>query len=97
MGFREVALIGADHSFATKGPANKEVASRDKDLSHFDPRYFSGGAKWHLPDLPLSELAYSMARDAYEAAGRRIANATEGGQLEIFERQSLSDFVAEPS
>jgi hypothetical protein len=97
MGFKEVALIGADHSFATKVPANKEVASGDKDLSHFDPRYFSGGMKWHLPDLPQSELAYSMARDAYEAAGRRIVNATEGGQLEIFERQSLAEFVAEPS
>jgi hypothetical protein len=97
MGFSEVALIGADHSFATKGPANKEVASGDNDLSHFDPRYFSGGVKWHLPDLPQSELGYSMARDAYEAAGRRIVNATEGGQLEIFERQSLSEFVAEPS
>jgi hypothetical protein len=94
MGFRQVALIGADHDFAVKGPANKKVVSGDKDFSHFDPNYFSGGEKWQLPDLYQSEIAYTMARQVYEVFGGRIVNATEGGKLEVYERMKLEDFIS---
>lgn len=93
MGFRDVALVGADHNFATKGPANKLVFAGDKDESHFDPRYFAGGVPWQLPDLFQSELAYTQARDVFAAFGGRVVNATEGGKLEIFERICLKDFL----
>jgi hypothetical protein len=93
MGFREVALVGADHTFATKGPANKTVVSGEKDESHFDPNYFAGGVQWQLPDLFQSEVAYTMARDMYAAFGGRVVNATEGGKLEVFERQPLLSFL----
>jgi hypothetical protein len=33
------------------------------------------------------------ARNMYEAAGRRIVNCTEGGKLDIFERQPLAQFL----
>jgi hypothetical protein len=93
MGFREVALVGADHNFASKGPANKTVVSGAKDESHFDPNYFAGGMKWQLPDLFQSEVSYTMARDMFAAHGRNIVNCTEGGQLEVFDRQSLHSFM----
>ena len=93
MGFKEIALIGCDHNFATQGIANKEVISGHTDPNHFDPNYFSGGVKWHLPDLLNSEVYYSLARDVYEQAGRKIYNATDGGKLEIYERISLIDFL----
>ena len=93
MGFRHVALVGADHTFATKGAANKTVVSGDKDESHFDPNYFAGGMQWQLPDLFQSEVAYTMARDVYAAFGGAIVNATEGGKLEVFERHSFSAFL----
>ncbi len=93
MGFRQVALVGADHSFATKGPANQTVVSGAKDDSHFDPNYFAGGVQWQLPDLFQSEVAYTMARDMYAAHGGAVLNATEGGLLEVFERRSLADFL----
>ncbi len=92
-GFQEVALVGCDHNFATKGPANKEVVAEESDPNHFDPNYFAGGVKWHLPDLAESEGVYLIARNTFEAAGRRVVNATEGGKLEIFERQSLKTFL----
>ncbi|WP_457618567.1 6-hydroxymethylpterin diphosphokinase MptE-like protein [Lutibacter sp.] len=95
MGFKEVALIGADHNFAVKGPANKTVVSGDKDESHFDPNYFAGGVKWQLPDLFQSEVSYMMAKQVYEAFDRKVVNATEGGCLEIFPKISLDEFVAE--
>jgi len=93
MGFRQVALVGADHNFATKGAANKTVVSGEKDESHFDPSYFAGGMKWQLPDLFQSEVAYTMARDMYAAYGGSVVNATEGGKLEVFERRSFSTFL----
>ena len=95
MGFRQVALVGADHTFATKGAANKTVVSGAKDESHFDPNYFSGGMQWQLPDLFQSEVAYTMARDMYAAYGGRVVNATEGGELEVFDRRELSGFLAQ--
>lgn len=93
MGFKEVALIGCDHNFASAGHANQAVVSGEKDLSHFDPKYFSGGVKWQLPDLIQSEVFYTLAREVFQAHGRKIVNATEGGQLHLFERQRLEEFI----
>lgn len=93
MGFREVALVGCDHSFSSKGPPNEVVTAGEKDPDHFDPNYFAGGVKWQLPDLVQSEAAYVLARDTYEAFGRRIVNATEGGALEVFPRTGLAEFL----
>ncbi|HEY8722923.1 MAG TPA: hypothetical protein VIL92_03560 [Gaiellaceae bacterium] len=88
LGFDEVILIGVDHFFATPGPPNELVVSDAPDPNHFDPTYFGPGARWNLPDLATSEVAYTMARRAYESAGRQIINATAGGALEVFERRS---------
>ena len=93
MGFKKVALVGCDHSFATKGPANKTVIAGERDLSHFDHNYFAGGVKWQLPDLSQSELHYEIARDIFERHGRKIVNCTDGGKLEVFTRQPLSEFL----
>ena len=90
----DLALVGCDHSFSTKGPSNMAVESGKKDESHFDPRYFSGGMKWQLPDLAASEYHYSMAREVYSESGGQITNCTEGGELEIFQRQSLDAWLA---
>ncbi len=89
MGFREVVLVGVDHRFAAKGPANKLVVSAEPDQSHFDPRYFGPGFKWQLPDLETSEIAYEMAKNAYEKDGRSIVDATVDGDLQIFPKTSL--------
>lgn len=92
MGFKEVALVGCDHFFATKGPANKTVIGGKEDPDHFDSNYFAG-FKWQLPDLAKSELYYEIARDTFARHGRKIVNCTEGGKLEIFPRKSLSEFL----
>jgi hypothetical protein len=94
MGFSEVALVGCDHSFSQKGPANLAVVSGERDADHFDPNYFAGGVKWQLPDLAQSEASYLMAREVFEASGRRIVNCTDGGNLEVYVRQRLEDFLA---
>ncbi len=93
MGFRSVALVGCDHSFATKGPANATVAAEQNDPNHFDPTYFSKGVTWQLPDLARSELHYAIARDVFEKHDRRIVNCTDGGKLELFDRMPLDEFL----
>jgi hypothetical protein len=97
LGFHRVGLIGCDHNFTTKGPANKVVVAGDRDDNHFDSNYFAGGVRWQLPDLAESEIAYIRAREAFSAAGRTLMNCTEGGRLEIFERQILADFLKDES
>jgi len=84
MGFSDAILIGVDHSFVTQGPANQAVVSQGDDPNHFASNYFGPGFKWQLPDLEGSERAYRLAKLAYEAAGRRVVDATLGGKLTVF-------------
>ncbi len=83
-GFSEAILIGVDHSFATKGKPNATITSEGDDPNHFSPKYFGKGFRWQLPDLETSEIAYKMARSAFEADGRKVIDATVGGKLTVF-------------
>ncbi len=97
MGFDEVILIGVDHNFTTQGPPNQEVVSQGEDPNHFLPNYFGKGFRWQLPDLETSEKAYRMAREAFEAAGRRVVDATIGGKLQVFPKVAYASlFSGEP-
>jgi hypothetical protein len=94
LGFREVVLVGVDHSFATAGPPNQLVTSRGADQNHFDPNYFGPGVKWQLPDLEVSERAYRLARDRFMADGRTILDATVGGKLTVFPKVDFESVTA---
>ncbi|MCK8492775.1 DUF115 domain-containing protein [Spirosoma sp. RP8] len=93
MGFSEVAIIGCDHHFETKGISNKTAIAGETDPNHFHPKYFADGVKWDLPDLLGSEYHYDLADKVYKHFGRKIVNCTEGGKLEVFERMKLNDFI----
>ena len=93
MGFKNVALVGCDHSFSSKGPAHKTIISDQQDSDHFDPNYFGRGLMWQLPDILGSELHYEAAKNIFEMYGRKIVNCTVGGKLEIFDRQLLHEFI----
>lgn len=84
MGFAEVILVGVDHRFSTQGAPNTTVVARAGDPDHFSPAYFGPGFRWQLPDLEASEAAYRVARAAFEADGRRVLDATVGGNLSVF-------------
>jgi hypothetical protein len=95
MGFQEVVLIGVDHNFTDKGTPNKtEVRRSEIDKNHFHPNYFPKGSKWQLPDLQRSELAYRMAKEAYQADGRRIVDATVGGKLQVFDKVDFEKVIS---
>ena len=93
MGFSEVALVGCDHNFVTKGISNAIVLSEEKDENHFDPNYFAGGVRWQLPDIAASECYYILANTIFTENKRKVFNATDGGKLEIFPRIALEEFL----
>jgi len=84
IGFQEAILVGVDHSFTTQGKPHETVVSQGNDPNHFAPDYFGKGFRWQLPDLPSSERAYRLARQAFEADGRTVLDATIGGKLTVF-------------
>lgn len=86
MGFKEVILLGVDHSFAYSGNPNEAQVSQAADPNHFHPDYFGKGIKWNLPDLDTSEIGYAMAKEAFEKDRRRVLDATIDGKLQIFEK-----------
>lgn len=94
LGFDSVALVGCDHNFNAEGASNQTVNSGATDENHFDPNYFAGGMKWHLPDLFESEVSYTMARKMYEAFGRKIIDSTVNGKLEVFDKMPLDEFLS---
>jgi uncharacterized Rossmann fold enzyme len=85
MGFACVVLIGVDHNFTSaQGRPNETVVSTGADPNHFSGAYFGKGFRWQLPDLETSERGYRYARQAFEAAGRQVLDATIGGRLQVF-------------
>jgi len=93
MGFTKVGLVGCDHNFSAMGPPNATVVAGASDPDHFHPDYFAKGVQWQLPDYRSMEVHYELAREIYRQFGREIFNCTEGGNLEVFERSSLADFI----
>lgn len=94
LGFRQVILIGVDHNFTTKGTPNTTVVSTGDDPNHFHPGYFGQGFRWQLPDLETSEIAYRMAKVAYQKDGREILDATVGGKLTVFPKVDFNTILA---
>lgn len=89
MGFSEVYLIGMDFSYSIPDSAivtGATIESTENDVNHFHPDYFGKGKKWHDPKLEEVLKNYQMSKVVYEWAGRRIYNATPGGNLHTFER-----------
>lgn len=89
MGFQEIYLVGFDHHYQVPKDLKKDGirwTSTSADPNHFHPDYFGKGFRWHDPRTDKMELGFKQARRAFEAAGRRVCNATVGGNLEVFER-----------
>ncbi len=82
-GFRRVGLVGVDHRYSFTGKPNEQHLAEAIDQNHFDPKYFSG-VQWNNPDLERSELAYRLAKEAYQNAGGEIVNLTPNSDLDVF-------------
>lgn len=93
MGFREIYLIGMDHSYSREvGPSGKTVI-----IDGVENHCYSENSKTikSYQNRVGVEHAYSLAREEAEKRGARILNATRGGALEIFERVDLDEVLEE--
>ena len=99
MGFDPIYLVGVDCDYVIPASVRQTgpdrfgrgvgfylESTRDDDPNHFCPDYLGAGRKWHDPNVPAMIEGYRTCRQAIEARGRRIYNATVGGKLEVFER-----------
>ena len=91
LGFSEVVLVGLDHRYRFEGEPNQLRRLEGPDHNHFAPGYFGHGQEWNNPDLARSEESYRLARAEFEAAGRRITDATVNGACTIFEKADYRD------
>jgi len=90
MGFKRVYLVGLDHDYGEQIAPNLSIVANGPDRYHFDENYFSGGVRWHTPDLSKSELAYSLAKAAFEKNGRSITNCSSRTKCPVFPIEPLN-------
>lgn len=98
LGFRQIYMLGVDMHYSIPARALREnvrdiVATEDDDDSHFDPRYFGKGRKFHVPMLDETFAKFREARAFFDARGVEVYNATVGGCLEEFPRVRLQDVL----
>lgn len=92
MGFSEVYLIGMDFSYSRPSDHKQEgnhIHSQGDDPNHFHKDYFGAGKTWKDPKLGRVLRSYGRAKFEFESVGRKIFNATFGGELELFERREF--------
>ena len=89
MGFREIYLLGLDHSYIE--PTNKQDGAlvSDGEINHFHPDYRKPGEHWHMPVLDRLENSYSFARDYCDSIGVKVWNASRFSKLEVFPKVEL--------
>lgn len=90
MGFKNVYLVGVDHSFKQVGQPNSVEKLENDDPNHFSPDYFRG-MNWNLADLFNSEISYFLAKKYYFEDNRNVFDATTGGKLDIFPKISFEE------
>ena len=86
MGFKEVYLIGKDHNYDTDIKPGKLIRSTGEESNHFIKGYYNPGQVWASPCYDIEEMAYGLAKKAFEDADRIIKDATIDGKLKIFEK-----------
>lgn len=94
MGFKEIYLLGVDHSFSHTLDKNRRIVKHnDVKEDYFDSRYKDAfkqfeekGKTYAAPDKELMDLAFEASKKYCDENGIVIKNATRGGKLEIFER-----------
>ena len=97
MGFSEIILIGCDTDYAVGDSVKRDetgvalTSTADDDRNHFDAAYFGDGRKWHDPQPDKMIMHYAHAREALEAIGVTVVNATAGGKLEVFPRRRFEE------
>ena len=98
MGFDTFLLVGVDHRYPnTSRLAGKKFIAGMADPDHFITRdgkpYFTQGKEFNAPELEGSAKNYAIARELFDKAGKRILNLTPNSALNVFEKDSVENWI----
>jgi len=99
LGLNPIYLIGCDHYYANEETArpNDPLIAHKGPSNHFVPNYRTSGEIVNMAPIEHMNAAFRCAREACEAVGFKILNATRGGYLEVFDRVAFDDILGEPA
>ena len=102
MGFRQIILLGVDHSFAREQTKDGKVTVRDDVKNHFqnyqtDDFWGNGQKDEEAVVFPVdfATEAFIVAKHYADEHGIEILNATRGGKLEVFRRVNFDTLFDE--
>ena len=92
LGFKEIILLGVDHSFAKERTKDGKIINSNVN-NHFQ-NYLNDYAKesgivdedYVVFPIDFATMAFEKAKEYADSHGIKILNATRGGKLEVFER-----------
>lgn len=94
LGCDPVYLIGFDHGYSVpQEDVTSGTASAERGQNHFHKDSYGPGFRWNDPQFDRMERAYRVAKRHFEAEGRSILNATDGGRLEVFQRVDFTEVL----
>ena len=86
-GFKEIYLIGVDHSYPKMHNADGSIQEKHKARAHFyNDANDENQKRLLIPFESEMDIAYKKAKEHADEHGISIFNATRGGGLEIFPR-----------
>lgn len=93
LGFKEIYLLGVDHSYAASSFKDGKISESDVKNSYF--KGMPTNIKLSKPNTDNATISYIAARQFADRHNIRIYNATRGGRLEVFERRTLEEVLKE--
>ena len=91
LGFKEIYLLGVDHSYAASSFKDGKISESDVKNSYF--KGLPTNIKLSKPNTDNTTISYIAARQFADRHNIRIYNATRGGRLEVFERKTLEEVL----
>ncbi len=91
MGFKEIYLLGMDHSFSKEITEDGSIKEDNSVKNHSD--ILDNYKIWNAANLIKNTLAYEAAQNYADKMGIKIYNATRGGKLEVFKRVNFDSLL----
>lgn len=102
MGCDPVYVVGLDFSFnlskktGEKSDGGEVILEGEGERNHFHPDYRPKGEKWTAPRFESQIAGFRYARQAYEAKGRTLLNASRQTKLEELECRDFESIFKSP-
>lgn len=93
MGFKEIYLLGMDHSFSVERGKDGKVVEKKNVRNHSE--IIKNDRLWGVSEIEEVTKAYMAAKAYADAHNVKIMNATRGGKLEVFERINIDQLFCE--